>query len=77
MPEALANELAGLTVGQISSPRVVENGVSMLAVCEKAQAEDLTFLTDQVRQQAGTDALQSEAEQYLERLRANAAIVRR
>lgn len=77
LPEALANELAGLTVGQISSPRVVENGVSMLAVCEKAQAEDLTFLTDQVRQQAGTDALQSEAEQYLERLRANAAIVRR
>lgn len=77
LPEALARELAGLTVGQISSPRVVDGGVSMMAICEKAEARDLTFLTDQLRQQAGTTALQAEAEAYLARLRANASIVRR
>ncbi|HWJ87437.1 MAG TPA: SurA N-terminal domain-containing protein [Pelagibacterium sp.] len=77
LPTAIANELAGLTVGQISSPRVVENGVSMLAICEKAEARDLTFLTEELRQEAGTGALQAEAEQYLTRLRANAAIIRR
>lgn len=77
LPSAIANELAGLTVGQISSPRVVEGGVSMLAICEKAQAEDLTFLTEELRQEEGTDALQAEAAAYLERLRAAASIIRR
>ncbi len=66
-----------MTVGQISSPRVVENGVSMLAICEKAEAEDLTFLTEELRQEAGTDALQAEAEAYLARLRSSATIIRR
>lgn len=77
LPEAVANELAGLTVGQISSPRVVAGGVSMLAVCEKAQAEDLAFLTDDLRQEAGADALQSQAEEYLAQLRSSATIIRR
>ncbi|SDG63724.1 peptidylprolyl isomerase [Pelagibacterium luteolum] len=76
LPDAVANELAGLTVGQISSPRVVDGGVSMMAVCEKAEARDLTFLTDQLRQEAGQDALESEAAAYLERLKAQATIVR-
>ena len=77
LPDALANELAGLTVGQISSPRVVDGGVSMMAVCEKAEARDLTFIKDELRQEQGTEALQAEAEAYLDRLRTNAAIVRR
>ncbi len=77
LPEALARELAGLTVGQISSPRTVEGGVSMYAICEKAQAEDLSFLTEELRQEAGTDALQAEAEAYLARLKTNATIIRR
>lgn len=77
LPEALARELAGLTAGQISSPRVVDGGVSMMAICEKAEARDLTFLTEELRQEAGTDALEAEANAYLERLRANASIIRR
>lgn len=77
LPESIANELAGLTVGQISSPRVVEGGVSMLAICEKAQAEDLTFLTEELRQEAGTDVLQAKAEEYLARLHTAASIIRR
>lgn len=76
LSDALANELAGLTVGQISSPRVVENGVQMMAVCEKASARDLTFITQELRQEAGNEALEAEAASYLERLRANANIVR-
>ncbi|RDE09866.1 peptidylprolyl isomerase [Pelagibacterium lacus] len=77
LPEALARELAGLTVGQISSPRVVDGGVSMMAICEKAEARDLTFLTEQLRQEEGSDALQTEAEAYLQRLMAAANITRR
>lgn len=77
LPDALANELARLTVGQISSPRVVDGGVSMMAICEKAEARDLTFIKDELRQEQGTEALQAEAEAYLDRLRTNAAIVRR
>lgn len=77
LPDAVAAELARLNVGQISTPRVTELGVSMLAICEKASARDLTFIKDELRQEAGTEALQGEAEAYLERLRQQAAIVRR
>ncbi|WP_127145832.1 peptidylprolyl isomerase [Pelagibacterium montanilacus] len=76
LPDALANELASLTVGQISSPRVVDNGVSMMAVCEKASARDLTFIKRDLRQEVGNEALAAEAEAYLARLRDNAIIVR-
>ncbi|WP_196258901.1 peptidylprolyl isomerase [Pelagibacterium limicola] len=77
LPDAIAAELARLNVGQITSPRVVEQGVSMLAICEKAEARDLTFIKDELRQEAGTEALIAEAEAYLARLRQQAAIVRR
>lgn len=77
LPDAVAAELARLTVGQITTPRVVENGVSMLAICEKAEARDLTFIKDELRQEAGTEALIEQAEAYLERLRSTAAIIRR
>jgi peptidyl-prolyl cis-trans isomerase SurA len=77
LPEAIANELAGLNVGQITKPRVVENGVSMLAVCSKASARDLTFLKDQLRAQQGNAALEQEAQAYLAGLRDRAAIVYR
>jgi peptidyl-prolyl cis-trans isomerase SurA len=75
LPEAMAQELAGLNVGGITRPRVVENGVSMLAVCEKTQAEDLTFIKDNLESQAGNAALQVQQEAYLARLREQARIV--
>lgn len=75
MPEALANELAGLNVGGITKPRVVENGVSMLAVCSKAVAEDTTFIKGGLQQEKGTAALQAEAEKYLAELRGKAKII--
>jgi peptidyl-prolyl cis-trans isomerase SurA len=77
LPEAIANELAGLNVGQITKPRVVENGVSMLAVCSKASARDLTFLKDQLRAEQGNQAVTREAEAKLTELRNRAAIVYR
>ncbi len=77
LSDAMATELASLTVGQLTRPRVVENGVSMYAVCEKAEARDLTFIKQELRQEAGTEALQAEARDYLERLKSNAAIIRR
>ena len=75
LPEAIAKELAGLNVGGITKPRVVENGVSMLAVCEKAQAEDLTFIKGDLRAEAGNNALEGQVASYLENLRQNAKII--
>jgi peptidyl-prolyl cis-trans isomerase SurA len=75
MPEPIAKELAGLNVGGITKPRVVETGVSMLAVCQKAVAEDTTFIKGNLRQQAGNEALKGETESYLKGLREKAKIV--
>lgn len=75
MPEALAKELAGLNVGGITKPRVVETGVSMLAVCTKAVAEDTTFIKGNMRQEAGNEALKGETEAYLKGLRDKAKII--
>lgn len=75
LPEAIAKELAGLNVGGITKPRVVETGVSMLAVCEKAQAEDLTFIKGDLRAEAGNSALGGQVEAYLANLRSNAKII--
>jgi peptidyl-prolyl cis-trans isomerase SurA len=76
MPEALAKELAGLNVGGITKPRVVETGVSMLAVCSKAVAEDTTFIKGGLQREVGTAALQVEAEKYLAEVRQKAQIIR-
>ncbi len=75
MPEAIAKELAGLNVGGITKPRVVDTGVSMLAVCEKTQAEDLTFIKSELRADQGNAALDGEVKAYLEKLRAEAKII--
>ena len=75
MPEAIAKELAGLNVGGITKPRVVESGVSMLAICEKTQAEDLTFIKGDLRAEQGNEALVGKAESYLADLRARAKII--
>src|SRR5690606_16647253 len=69
MPEAIAKELAGLNVGAITKPRVVENGVSMLKVCEKTQAEDLTFIKVDQRAEVGDKALKCEVYSYLDNQR--------
>jgi peptidyl-prolyl cis-trans isomerase SurA len=74
-PNALAQELAGLNVGSITRPRAVENGLSMLAVCEKVQAEDLTFVKSGLEAEAGGDARQQAAAEQLERLRSQAKII--
>ncbi|UJW85731.1 SurA N-terminal domain-containing protein [Devosia sp. SL43] len=75
MPEAIAKELAGLNVGGITKPRVIESGVSMLAICEKTQAEDLTFIKGDLRAEAGNSALEGQVAAYLENLRKNAKII--
>ena len=75
LPEAIAKELAGLNVGGITKPRVVESGVSMLAVCEKAQAEDLTFIKSDLRANAGNNQLEPAVADYLANLRKTAKII--
>jgi peptidyl-prolyl cis-trans isomerase SurA len=75
MPEAIAKELAGLNVGGLTKPRVVETGVSMLAVCAKSVAEDTTFVKGNLRAEAGNAAMQGEVEKYLKELRDKAKII--
>lgn len=76
VPEAIARELAGLNVGGITKPRAIESGLSMLAVCEKVQAQDLTFVKSDLRNEVGSGAYEREVKAYLDRLRANAKIIR-
>ena len=76
LPEAMAAELAALDVGGITKPRVTETGVSMLAICSKSAARDLTFVKGDLRQEVGTAKLQEEAAAYLERLKERASINR-
>jgi peptidyl-prolyl cis-trans isomerase SurA len=64
-----------MNVGGITKPRVVESGVSMLAICEKTQAEDLTFVKDDLRAEVGGSNLEKEAQAYLTQLRNSAKII--
>jgi len=75
LPEPIAKELASLNVGGITKPRVVEQGVSMLAVCSKSEAKDTTFIKGNIQQTAGSDALKSEATKYLKEIKQKARIV--
>ncbi len=75
LPEPIAKELAGLNVGGITKPRVVENGVSMLAVCSKSEAKDTTFIKGNIQQTAGNDALKAEAAKYLQEVKQKAKII--
>ena len=75
MPGPIAEELSKLNVGGITKPRVVEGGVSMLAICAKEQSDDTTFLANDIRQDTGNGALKKAADQYLADLRAKAQIV--
>lgn len=77
LPEAIAKELAGLNIGGITKPRVVEQGVSMLAVCAKEQAKDTTFVKGQLRAEQGNEKLKVETAKYLVDLRKKADIVYR
>jgi peptidyl-prolyl cis-trans isomerase SurA len=74
-PDALAQELSKLNVGGITKPRVVDGGVSMLAICSKNSARDLTFIKSQLRQDAGKEQFQAQGEQYLADLKKKAKIV--
>ena len=75
LPEPIAKELAGLNVGGITKPRVVENGVSMLAACSKSEAKDTTFIKGNIQQTAGNDALKAEAAKYLQEVKQKAKII--
>ena len=74
LPEALATELAGLNVGGITKPRASDRGLSMYAVCSKDAAQDLTFVTNDLRQEAGNKAVEERAKAYLGELRSKARI---
>ncbi len=75
LPEALADELSNLNIGGITKPRVVETGVSMLAICSKTAARDLTFVKNKLRSEQGSQAMKVEGDKYLAELRAKARIV--
>jgi peptidyl-prolyl cis-trans isomerase SurA len=75
LPDAVAAELANMNVGGLTKPRVVERGVSMLAVCAKAAAEDTTFIKSELRAEAGNEQLKAAQADYLKELRDRAKII--
>lgn len=75
LADPISAELSKLNVGGISSPRVVENGVSMLAICAKEASTDTTYIANDIRQTQGNGALKTEADKYLANLKAKAQIV--
>ncbi len=75
LPKPIAKELARLDVGGITKPRVVEKGVSMLAICTKNSARDLTFIKNNLRQEVGNEKVKKEADAYLQRLKERATII--
>jgi peptidyl-prolyl cis-trans isomerase SurA len=75
MPQIVADQLAKLPVGGITKPQVEAEGVSMLAICSKEVAKDLTFITNQLRSDTGNDKLKTETDKYLADLKSKATIV--
>ena len=75
LPPPIAAELSKLNVGGITTPRVVDGGVSMLAICAKEASADTTFIADDLRQNAGNGALKNETDKYLANLKAKAQII--
>jgi peptidyl-prolyl cis-trans isomerase SurA len=75
MPPPIADELSKLNVGGITKPRVVQGGVSMLAICSKEASQDTTYIADNLRQTAGNGALKTEADKYLAGLKSKAQII--
>ena len=75
LPEAIAGELSKLNVGGVTKPRVVENGVSMYAVCAKSAAEDTTFIKSELKAESGTAQLKEAVAAYLEEVRGRAKII--
>jgi peptidyl-prolyl cis-trans isomerase SurA len=75
LPEPVANELSKLNVGGITKPRVVQTGVSMLAICQKAEARDTTFIKGAIRNEASSEQLKGEVDKYLEEVRGRSKIV--
>ena len=74
LPPAIATELAKLPVGGITRPRPDTGGTSMLAICQKEQAKDLTFITNQLRQDEGNSELKAQTDKYLADLKSKAKI---
>jgi peptidyl-prolyl cis-trans isomerase SurA len=75
LPEAIATELSKLNVGGVTKPRVVENGVSMYAVCAKSAAEDTSFVKSEIRAEVGNAQLKDAVAAYLEEVRGKAKII--
>jgi peptidyl-prolyl cis-trans isomerase SurA len=77
LPLPVATELGALPVGGITKPHADPAGTVMLAICQKEEAKDVTFITNKLRQTAGNDQLQQQTDKYLADLKAKAKIVRR
>lgn len=75
LPATLAAELAKLPVGGISQPHQDSNGTSMYAICSKEEAKDLTFITNQLRQNEGNTALKDQTDKYIADLKSKAKII--
>lgn len=71
---AIKEEIAALEVGGITTPQRVEDGVQMIAVCEKRLISGQSQASDEVRSELTSKRGQMLARRYLRDLRSDAVI---
>ena len=76
LPKKTADLLQKTPVGRLTAPFRSEQGVEMLAVCEKTERQDNIQLRNQIEQEILTKRAQGTAEQFLQELRRKAEIRR-
>ena len=67
--------MSNLNDGGVTKPGVVENGVSMYAVCAKSAAEDTSFIKSELKAEVGNAQLKEAVAAYLEEVRGKAKII--
>ncbi len=76
LPKPTAELLQKTPVGRLTAPYRSEQGVEMLAVCEKTERQDNIQLRNQIEQEILAKRTEGTAEQFLQELRRKAEIRR-
>jgi peptidyl-prolyl cis-trans isomerase SurA len=76
LPKQTQDVLARTPIGRLTQPYRSEQGIEMLAVCEKNERQDVTRLRNEIEQEIQQKRSQGSSQQYLNELRAKVDIRR-
>jgi peptidyl-prolyl cis-trans isomerase SurA len=77
LPEGTAALLARTPVGKLTPPSASEQGIEMLAVCERSERMDTGALRTRIEEELSRKRVEGTADTFLRELRGRAEIVRR